>query len=82
MGRDAAVSIPGTLKSKLVKSTDRQDVTAEDYAAYYHDIEEASVEIFDHQTIDNIDDNGTSDPLPGSRARPSVGRFLKALRGR
>ena len=82
MGRDAAVSIPGTLKSKLVKSNDRQDVTAEDYAAYYHDIEEASVEIFDHQAIDRIDDNGTSDPLPGSGARPSVGRFLKALRGR
>ena len=82
MGRDAAVSIPGTLKSKLVKATDQQDVTAEDYAAYHRDIEEASVEIVDHQAIDRIDENDTSDPLLGSGARPSVGRFLKALRGR
>lgn len=57
VGRGAAVSIPGTLTSNLVKSTDRQNVTAELYAAYCHDIEEASVEIFDNQVVDNDDEN-------------------------
>ncbi len=82
VGRGAAVSILETLTLELVKSTDRQDVTAEDYAAYCHDIEDASVEISDTQATDNIDEHGKSAPFPGSGALPSVGRFLKVLRGR
>jgi predicted flap endonuclease-1-like 5' DNA nuclease len=85
MGRDAAVSMPGTLKSKLVRATDPQDVNAEDYAAYHTDIEEAAVEIITRQTPDKkyqLSDG--NDELDAAKSRPNsaAGRFFRALRGR
>jgi predicted flap endonuclease-1-like 5' DNA nuclease len=85
MGRDAAVSMPGTLKSKLVRATDPQDVNAEEYAAYHTDIEEAAVEIITRQTPGREPQQSDgNDELDAAESRPNTaaGRFFRALRGR
>ncbi len=85
VGRDAAVSMPGTLKSKLVGANDPQDMNTEEYAAYHTDIEEAAVEITTRQTPgrDSNQSDG-NDALDATKSRPksAAGRFFRALRGR